>query len=81
MPLYDEMLGTMKSLPGFQGLSLLFNEDAHQAVSLSYWQDQEAATEAGVALLPHLMNETQVFVDRPPEVTGFELLNLDMVTT
>ncbi len=79
--IYEEMLDQMCECSGFMGLSLLINEDVRQAVSLSYWRDQDCATDAGVATLPHLMERANEFVDRPPEVSGFQLVSQEMVTT
>lgn len=79
MTIYEEMLNVMRSLPGFEGMSLLLNEDARNAVSLSYWRDQESATEAGTKILPLLMGRTVELVDRPPEVFGFDLVSQEML--
>lgn len=78
--IYHEMLSFLQPLPGYRGLSLLLNEEAHQAVSLSYWQDQESATEAGSKVLPVLMGRTQELVDRPPEVAGYEIVDQNLPT-
>jgi heme-degrading monooxygenase HmoA len=77
-PVYDEMHRLMQSLAGFRGLELLFNEDTHQAISLSYWKDRQSATDAGTAILPHLMERAQQYVDRPPEVSGYEMVSQEM---
>lgn len=79
--IYREMLDQMRDISGFMGLSLLINEDVRQAVSLSYWRDQESASEAGIAILPHLMDRANEFVDRPPEVSGFELVSQEMTAS
>ena len=48
-------------------------------MSLSYWEDQESATEAGAVVLPLLMERTKGLVDQPPEVTGFDLVRQTFV--
>ena len=72
--MYDEMHSIMQPLPGFKGLSLMLNSDIHRALSISYWDDQSCAAEAGLVLLPLLMTRAAEFVDHPPEVAGFELV-------
>ena len=72
--IYDELLSVMKPLAGFQGMSLLLNEEARTAMSLSYWEDQDSATVAGPVILPLLMGRVESLVDRPPEVFGFDLV-------
>ena len=72
--IYDEMLSIMKPLAGFLGMTLLLNEDSHLAMSLSYWEDQTCATEAGPTILPLLMGRAETLVDRPPEVSGFDVV-------
>jgi hypothetical protein len=78
---YSEMLRVMQPLPGFKWISLLLNEDTHQAISMSCWNDQACAAEAGTAILPLLMQRASAFVDRPPEVAGFELVEQALLTT
>lgn len=80
-PVYDAMHRLMGGLAGFRGLALLINEETHQAISLTYWQDQESARDAGDATLPHLMGQTQEFVEGPPEVSGFELFGQHISAT
>jgi hypothetical protein len=79
--IYNEMLTVMQPLPGFKGISLLLNEDTHQAISMSCWNDQSCAAEAGTAILPLLMRRAAVFVDRPPEVAGFEMVEQALLAT
>jgi hypothetical protein len=76
--IYEEMRDLMEPLSGYQGLSLLINDERRQAISLSYWQDQESATEAGSEVLPLLMERTQDLVDGPPEVAGFDFVRQDL---
>ncbi len=76
--IYEQMRDFMQPLAGYQGISLLINEDQLEAVSLSYWQDQASAVEAGSKILPLLMERTEEFVDRPPEVSGFDLVRQDL---
>ena len=71
---YEGMLNVMRTQRGFQGMSLLLNEHTREAISLSYWKDQTCAIEAGSSILPLLMERAAEFVDRPPEVAGFELV-------
>ena len=77
--IYGDMMKLTESLPGFQGLSLLINEETRQAISLSYWEDQASATEAGAVILPLLMERTKDLVSQPPEVTGFDLVRQTFV--
>ena len=72
--IYDEMFSVMKPLAGFLGMTLLLNEDSRMAMSLSYWEDQDCATEAGPMILPLLMGRAETLVDRPPEVSGFDVV-------
>jgi hypothetical protein len=69
----------MQKCRGFRGMSALINEDSKQAVSLSYWEDQQCATEAGSKILPVLMERVHDLVDRPPEVFGYELARQEML--
>jgi heme-degrading monooxygenase HmoA len=68
------LLSELRGYRGFQGLSVLINEAAHRAISLSYWQDEESAAEAGTRSLPLLMEISEPLIDRPPEISGYELL-------
>ena len=76
--IYEQMRDFMQPLAGYQGLSLLINEGRREAVSLSYWQDQASAVEAGSKILPLLMERTRELVDRPPEVAGFDLVRQEL---
>lgn len=77
--IYDDMLALMEPLPGYQGLTLLTNEETHQAISLSYWSDQSSAVEAGAKILPLLMERTRGLVEQSPEVEGFNLIRQDFL--
>jgi heme-degrading monooxygenase HmoA len=76
---YDALLAQMRDLRGFQGMAALINEEARKAVSLTYWEDQESATAAGVMSLPIVMEKVQNLVDRPPEVSGYQIVRQDFL--
>lgn len=76
---YDALLAQMKDYPGFRGLSVFLNEDAAQAVSLSYWDDCACAVEAGAKSLPALMEQVRGLVDRAPEISGYEVARQEFV--
>lgn len=75
--IFAELTEILRRQAGYQGLSLLVNEVDRQAITLSYWQDQESAVQAGQETLPILMDRTSQFVDRPPEISGFDLIAQD----
>lgn len=72
---YDNILGTLREQNGFQGSALLLDEDARTAISLTYWHDEGCAGKAGEQLLPTLFERTSDLSDRPPEITGYELID------
>ena len=72
---YDTLSALLKKQEGFQGMAGMINEETCQAVSLSFWQDQAAATEAGSRSLPALMENVQELVDRPLEISGYHLVS------
>ena len=74
LSIYDEMVEAMEHFAGFEGMSLLLNEQAHRAISLSYWEDENSAAAAGPQILPLLLGKAEELVARPPEVSGFDLV-------
>ena len=74
---YDALFAQMRAYRGFRGMAGLMNDAAAQAVSLSYWQDEACAAEAGEKSLPVLMEQVHELVDRPPEISGYEVVRQD----
>lgn len=72
---YNDILGTLREQNGFQGSALLLDEEARTAISLTYWLDEGCAGKAGERLLPTLFERTTDLSDRPPEITGYELVD------
>ena len=72
---YNEILGTLRQENGFQGSALLLDEAARTAISLTYWSDEACAGKAGENLLPTLFKRTTDLSERPPEITGYELVD------
>jgi heme-degrading monooxygenase HmoA len=75
---YHALMAEMKGYRGFQGMTVMVNEEARRAVSLTYWQDQECATEAGTKSLPALMDQVHELVDRPPEIAGYDVVGQEL---
>jgi heme-degrading monooxygenase HmoA len=76
---YEALSAEMRDYRGFQGMTVLMNEGAEQAVSLTYWQDQASATEAGAKSLPVMLEKVHELVDRPPEISGYELVRQEFL--
>jgi heme-degrading monooxygenase HmoA len=72
--IYQELFNSLRGYQGFEGMTALINEDNRQAISLTYWRDEQCAAEAGTASLPFLMEKVHGLIDRPPEVTGYEMI-------
>jgi hypothetical protein len=75
---YDALIDVLRGCRGFEGMSGMINEESDLAVSLSYWRDQECASEAGARSLPLLIEQVHELVDRPPEITGYEVVRQDL---
>ncbi len=72
---YNEILDTVRKQNGFQGSALLLDEEARTAISLTYWLDEGCAGKAGENLLPILFERTTELSDRPPEITGYDVID------
>lgn len=75
---YDDILGMMRDQNGFEGSALLLDEEARRVISLTYWLDEGCAGRAGEYLLPTLFERTTDLSDRPPQITGYELVDHDL---
>lgn len=69
--IYVHLMSELCECQGFRGLTALLNEESRQAISMSYWDNQEDAAAAGQKTLPLLMDEVHSLVDQPPDVNGY----------
>lgn len=72
---YEDIVRVLKEQEGFQGSALLLNEDVSMAISMTYWDDEACAGEAGERVLPILYARTQELSDGPPEISGYHVLD------
>ena len=59
--------------PGFEGLSLLMDEQAGRAISVAYWQTMSEMCAFDNDCLAQLADDFATFLDAPPDVELYEV--------
>jgi hypothetical protein len=73
--MYEDVVRFLKEQEGFEGSSLLLNEDASVAIVMTYWDDETCAGIAGEKVLPILFECSAHLSEGPPEISGFHVLD------
>ena len=76
---YNQIVSVLREENGYQGSTLMIDEVARTAVSLTYWKDEGCAARAGERVLPMLFERATELTDRAPEISGYHVVehNLD----
>jgi hypothetical protein len=71
---YRLMVDEARGIEGFLGATLMMRENACQGMAMMYWQNEQAASNAGPILIEVLGKYIHELLDTPPEISGYHVV-------
>lgn len=77
--MYQDLVKQFQATHGCCGYSLMLMSNARHGVTLTYWDDAEAASAAGERILPMIIERMRDLLTEPPEILGYEVIDHVMI--
>lgn len=71
---YRLMVHEARGINGFIGSTLLMRENACNGMAMLYWEDEQAAADAGPILVDLLGEHIHDLLDTPPDIAGYHVV-------